>query len=430
MSWLRRYRIAIGAVLIVCAGVLVVLLMRNGDTSADMVADDTAKAADKAQLDPKAIERGRAVAVAADCAACHTRPGGGRAYAGGYTLQTPFGDILSSNITPDRATGIGDWTERDFFRAVRHGRSPRHMLYPAMPYPSYVRISDADMHDMWSYFRSLPAASGDTGGTRLGFPFNVRELMLGWNLLFFRNDAPARAGEVNRGQYLVDVLGHCGACHTAKNALGGDSGYLGGGTLQDWHAPALHNGMQHGLGSWSDADIVAYLKTGSNAHSIAAGPMAEAVEHSTQYMPDADLRAMAAYLKKLPGPAETKPQPVAANDPAMVRGARVYVTACSGCHAPGGTGIAGMATRLADNPAIRAPDTASLTHVLMTGSRAAATDANPTAAGMPGFAWKLSDADAAAVLTYVRNTWGNAAPAVSAGDVAKARRALKARKPM
>jgi mono/diheme cytochrome c family protein len=280
----------------------------------------------------------------------------------------------------------------------------------------------------------VPAINTPSGGTDLGFPYNIRTMMLGWNLLFFNNKPyepdTSQSAAWNRGHYLVDALGHCGACHTAKNMLGGDKTYLAGGTLQGWYAPPLDKGTVHGLGSWSQQDLVGYLKNGSNAHAVAIGPMAEEVEHSSQHMPVDDLQAIATYLESLPGHDDDAATPLASDDAQMQRGAHIYVTACSACHTPGGEGIPGMATHLADNPAIRAQDPSSLIHVLMTGAKAAVTGTNPTGAGMPSFAWKLNDADAAAVLTYVRNSWGNAAPAVRARDVAKAREALKAREAM
>lgn len=436
MSRRKIVLIALAAILIVVAAIFIPMLIRAHDTSADDIADATVRAADSARLDPAAVARGHAIAIAADCAACHTRIGDTAAYAGGYTLETPFGAIVSSNITPDRNTGIGDWTERDFFRAVRHGQSPRGLLYPAMPYPACVQITDRDMHDLWTYFRSVKPVASDSGGTRLPFPFNIRQMVAGWNMLFFDNlpfrpDA-AKPATWNRGRYLVDALGHCAACHSPKNLLGADKAgaYLAGGTLQGWHAPDITNSEAFGLGSWSEAEIVGYLKTGSNNHAVAAGPMAEAVELSTQFMPQSDLAAMAGYLKSLPGAPAKDGTPDRLDAAVLARGKRIYVASCSACHGPVGEGIPGMATRLAHNSSIRAPDPASLIHVVLKGGRAARTISNPTGAGMPGYGWKLEDADVAAVLTHVRNSWGNAAPAVRAQDVKHAREAFKARDPI
>ncbi|MBT0670647.1 cytochrome c [Novosphingobium profundi] len=432
----KARRIARVALPVIGAAVVLagVLTWRANDASADDVADGTTAMQALPAPDPASVARGRAVAIAADCSACHTRPGGGAAFAGGYPLETPFGTIMSSNITPDRANGIGNWTEHDFFKAVRHGQSPDHFLYPAMPYTAYVQISDEDMHDLWAYIRSLKPVSAVPERTDLPFPFNLRILVSGWNLLFFDNapfqtDASHDAAW-NRGRYLTDALAHCGTCHTSKNFLGADRShhYLAGGTLSGWHAPDLTGSAQTGLASWSEQDLISYLQTGSNDHAVAAGPMAEAVEHSTQKMPAADLGAIAGYLKSLPAHSDNAaPKALAASDPVMQQGALTYHTQCSACHTPKGQGIAGMATHLADNAAVRAEDPTSLIHAVLMGAKAARTDANPTGAGMPSFGWRLSDEEVAAALTHVRNTNGNAAAPVTANQVASLRKSLDAR---
>lgn len=434
----RGIRIAAIVVAIVVLVVLAgagVLFFHSSDLSADKVANATVRAADAPHPDAASIARGHAVAIAADCGACHTQPGHAL-FAGGYALNTPFGTIVSSNITPERTTGIGNWTERDFFNAVRHGRTPHGLLYPAMPYTDYVQISDQDMHDLWAYVRSVTPVRADTGGTHLKFPFNIRELVAGWNMLFFHNHPfkpqPDKSADWNRGHYLVDALGHCGICHTPKNSLGAakEGAYLQGAVLQNWYAPELSGDKAYGLGSWNSDDVKAYLKIGSNRHAVAAGTMAEVIENSTQYMPDADLAAIHTYLASLPGSGKKPGPALAATDPAMKRGAHIYVTACAACHSMDGEGINEMATHIADSAEVRAPDATSLIHVLMLGQRAAVTKANETGAQMPSFSWKLTDSDAAAVLTYIRNSWGNAAPAVTAEQIGKMRHALKAPEPM
>jgi len=425
-----KTRIIAGLAVVVLAGAGVALYT-NGSTQADDVADNQVRAAEATTPDLAAIKRGAYVAVQGDCAACHTAPGG-QGFAGGYGLQTPFGVINSTNITPDPQTGIGNWTERDFFHAVRHGkRKDGALLYPAMPYNAYVKMSDGDMHDLWAYMRSLKPVQQTPAANTLGFPYNIRLAMLGWNLLFFKNTAyvpaPEQSTQWNRGRYLVDGAGHCAACHTGKNALGGDTdAYLQGAELLGGYAPEITNNAHVGLGHWSNEQIQQYLKTGSNDKAVAGGAMGEAVEHSTQYLNDNDLADIAVYLKSLPGSNAMAPQPLAATDPLMHRGAQVYETNCMACHNVKGEGINGMVTGFADNSGIRSASAASLVSTVLKGGRAAATEANPTAAGMPSFAWKLNDGDIAAVLTYVRNSWGNAAPAVAADQVAKARTALKA----
>lgn len=406
-------------------------LLVNGNTTAVNVADDLVVAADATPVDAAAAARGAYVARQADCAACHTVPGG-QAYAGGYGLETPFGTLYSTNITPERSTGIGNWTERDFFRAVRHGRhKDGQLLYPAMPYNAYINISDADMHDLWAYMRTLQPVRQTAPANTLGFPYNIRLSLLGWNLLHFDNKPfvpqAEQSAQWNRGRYLVDGAGHCAACHTPKNFLGGDTGqYLQGAELLGSYAPEITNDAYRGLGSWSSEQIQAYLKTGANHQAIASGPMGEAVEFSTQHLTDQDLAAIAEYLKSLPGSGAEPPQPLAASDAVMQRGSRVYEYNCMACHNVKGEGINGMVTAFADNPGVRTPSGSNLITTVLKGGKAVATEHNLTGAGMPSFDWKLNDEDIAAVLTYVRNSWGNAAPAVQADQVARARSTLGA----
>ena len=421
----------ITALAFVTLSVLGGAILFNGDTSADDVADDRITAAAGPTTDPAAATRGAYVAAQADCAACHTVPGG-KPYAGGYGLETPFGMIYSTNITPDRKTGIGNWTERDFFRAVRHGQHKNgQLLYPAMPYNAYVKISDADMHDLWAYMRTLSPIEQEATPNTLGFPYNIRLSLLVWNLLFFDNTPfsahPDKSEQWNRGRYLVDGAGHCAACHSPKNLLGGDTNhYLQGAELLGSYAPEITGNPYRGLGSWSSEQIQAYLKTGSNHQAVASGPMGEAIEFSTQHLNDQDLAAIADYLKSLPGSGTTAPKVVAASDSQMQRGAQVYEHNCMACHNVAGEGISGMVTGFADNPGTRTPSGSNLIATVLKGGKAVATEHNVTGAGMPSFDWKLSDADIAAVLTYVRNSWGNAAPAIESSQVERARHTLGA----
>lgn len=424
-------KITVSALMVVLLAGLGGALLLNGDTSAVNVADDRVAAADATPVDPAAAARGAYVAVQADCAACHTAPGG-KAYAGGYGLETPFGVIYSTNITPERSSGIGSWTERDFFRAVRHGRHRNgQLLYPAMPYNAYVNINDADMHDLWAYMRTLQPVEQAAPSNTLGFPYNIRLSLLGWNLLHFDNKPfvprAEQSAQWNRGRYLVDGAGHCGACHTPKNLLGGDTGlYLQGAELLGSYAPEITNDAYRGLGNWSSEQIQTYLKTGANHQAIASGPMGEAVEFSTQHLTDADLAAIAGYLKSLRGSGAKPPKPLAGTEPIMQRGAQVYEYNCMACHNVHGEGIKGMVTAFADNPGVRTPSGSNLIATVLKGGKAVVTERNLTGAGMPSFDWKLSDADIAAVLSYVRNSWGNAAPAVQADQVARARDSLGA----
>ncbi|WAH61133.1 c-type cytochrome [Pseudomonas silvicola] len=377
-----------------------------------------------------AIARGRYVAAMGDCAACHTVPGAA-SYAGGYTLQTPFGVIKSSNITQDKDTGIGTWTLEQFDKAVRHGIGSHGYLYPAMPYTAYAKMTDQDMADLWAYMQTITPVKQTVVENELPFPYNQRFLLAGWNLLFFQ-DKPftARPGVtplVSRGDYLVNGPGHCAACHTGKNLLGGDvSAALQGGTLQGWHAPDLTPNTHVGLGQWSTDDIITYLKTGTNRQTVASGPMQEAVENSTQHLTDPDLQAIAAYLQQLPGsPPHTAPA-IAASDPQMVTGKVVMESQCEACHRADGTGVRNMIPAFQANAQVNARDPASLLHVVLQGAEGPVTAGNPTGAGMPRFDWKLPDDDIAAVLTYLRNSWGNSAPRVSTDDVKNTRTQLSA----
>lgn len=428
---MKKTTLAGGAAVI--AGIIAAgLLWQNGDASADDVANNqTLTSQPPAASDAAAVARGRYVAIAGDCVACHTAPGSKDAFAGGYSISTPFGGIFASNITPDKETGIGSWTERDFYRAVRHGKGKEgEHLYPAMPYNAYVKVSDQDMHDLWMYMRSVKPVRYKVPETNLGFPYNIRLAMMGWNLLFFRNSGfetdPGQSAEFNRGAYLVEGLEHCGACHTPKNLLGGDTGdYLQGSNLSEWHAPDLTSNRTVGIGSWSKEQIVDYLKLGSNHVAVASGPMAEAVTNSTQHLSDADLRAIATYLKAQPASATPPPSPQPRDSALMKTGENVYSANCSACHNSDGKGIPNLAASLANNPGLLADDASSIITTVLQGGRGAVTQGNPTSGAMPSFAWKLTDDQVAAVSTYIRNSWGNAATPVKANEVAGKRRLLQ-----
>ena len=371
------------------------------------------------------IKRGEYLARASDCVACHTSDAK-KPFAGGYKINTPFGTILSSNITQDKATGIGGWDKSQFDAAVRHGKGSQGYLYPAMPYPAYAKLTDSDLDDLWAYMQTIPAVKQQVVENQLPFPYNQRWLLGGWNLLFFKgkpypNDA-AHSTKLSRGEYLVEGPGHCAACHTAKNIFGGDvSEAMQGVTLQGWHAPDLTPNPYTGLGKWSEKDIVDYLRSGSNRMTVASGPMSEAIENSTQYLTQDDLEAMATYLKSLPESRPVKPAAVSHEQTAMRNGKALYETQCSACHVSSGTGVRNMIPALAANPQINAADPATLLTVILRGSDGAVTKTNPTAARMPAFGWKLTDAQVAEIATYIRNSWGNAASEVKPDEVKKAR---------
>jgi mono/diheme cytochrome c family protein len=379
------------------------------------------------------IQRGHYLATAADCVACHTIPGSKDQFAGGRPIETPFGNIVSANITPDQATGIGSWTNEQFENAVRKGIRPDgSRLYPAMPYPNYTKMSHDDVMAIREYLKTVKAVNNEVDRSTLPFPFSIRAGMRAWNGLFFSQGQfkpdPNKSAEWNRGAYLVQGPGHCGACHTPKNVFGAntDSEALQGGRLQGWFAPNITNDDGKGLGQWSIDDIVAYLKTGHNRITAATGPMAEEIEHASSKMTESDLKAMATYLKSLPGQM-TNTAAIAADDPVMKAGHAIYRDQCAACHMIDGKGVPNLLPSLADASVLRSVDPRTAIRLVLRGARTVATDAEPTAPGMPAFSKTLSDAEIAAVLTYARNAWGHAAPPVTASDVANAREDLHAR---
>lgn len=373
-----------------------------------------------------AIERGRYVSIASDCVACHTAPGSGDPFAGGYPLQTPFGTIFSTNITSDKETGIGAWSEADFVAALRYGkRKDGANLYPAMPYTSYSQMSVQDMRDLWHFIRSIPPVQNAPPATSLPFPFNIRMSLTIWNWLFAKrqlfeqNERMSR--EWNRGAYLVNALGHCTVCHTPKNILGGDSsGFLQGGDLGSWAAPDISSNTKTGLGNWTKEQIAEYLKTGSNHVAVASGPMAEVINSSTQHLDDQDISAISGYLQTIaPGPYSNSGSVL--DQAVMMQGQQIYTTKCSVCHRPDGRGFSGRAAGLAANPNISGDNPASLINTVLYGGRGVSTERKRSTGIMPPFGRKLTDQEVAAVLTYIRNSWGNAAPPVGQEEVSRYR---------
>lgn len=426
-------------VLPLIASIVVLVLIGVGfwahgalNTSRSDVADDRVALADVHPTDAAVIARGDYVMRTADCTACHTSTKG--TFAGDYPFPTEFGKILSSNITPDRETGIGKMTERQFFDALRHGQGSKGFLYPAMPYTAYAKLTDRDMHDLWAYMATVkPVTNRVDENSGMSFPYNIRLAMAGWNMLFFKNSGfenePGHSPQWQRGRYLVDAGGHCSACHSPRNFLGAEkaSGYLAGASLGTSYAPNLTSNPHVGLGNSSVDSVAEYLKTGESGGTIASGPMAEAIEHSLQYMNAADLKAMAAYLKSLPAAGETRPTAIAATTPAMQRGALRYEVNCSACHGTTGQGMGNMAPAFKGNHALQSDDATNLINAMLVGGRAAVTHDKRTGAGMPSFAWKMDDRQVAETLDYIRNSWGNAARPVDPAKIGALRSVLKAR---
>jgi mono/diheme cytochrome c family protein len=377
-----------------------------------------------------AVERGRYLTILGDCVACHTAPGG-KPFAGGRDLATPFGVIMTPNLTPDGATGIGRWTAADFYRAMHEGKRPDGArLYPAFPYTYYTKVSRADSDDIFAYLQTLEPAPNSVDRNTLPFPFNIRTVMLGWNLLFFKpgefTPDPARSAEFNRGAYLVEGLGHCGACHTPMNNLGANkaSHAYEGNVIQGWVAPNITNDDRVGIGRWSVEDVVGYLQTGHGVQSAASGPMAEVITNSTALMNQADLRAIAVYLKERGAAGDAAPTAIPASDPQMQAGAAIYRDTCMACHTGSGAGVNAIFPKLAGSAVVQQSDPTTLVRVVVQGSKSAATGVAPTGPGMPSLGWRLSDEQVANVLTYIRNDWGNRADRVSGGDVASIKKKL------
>ncbi len=320
--------------------------------------------------------------------------------------------------------GIGSWTDDEFVSALRdgRGRGDTH-LYPAMPYPAYTKMTREDALAIRAYLRTIDPAPDKIESNQLPFPFNVRSTMIAWNAINFTPGQlvrdPSKSAQWNRGRYLVDALGHCGTCHTPKTIVGADktSAYLQGGLLQDWYAPNITADSRKGIGRWSVEDIVTYLKTGANRDAMASGGMGEEVVHSSSHMTDDDLKAMAVYLLSLKPAAQLSPQALAVTDVRMRAGQAIYKDNCAGCHTDAGTGAARLFPRLAGSSAVQSDDATTLIHTVLFGSQAAATPGAPTGPTMPSFVWRLGDAQTAAVLTYIRNAWGNAAAAVSPDQI-------------
>ena len=380
------------------------------------------------------IARGKYLATAGNCGACHTTADG-QPFAGGLEFDTPFGKIYSTNITPDAETGIGKWTADQFRQALREGVRPDgEHLYPVFPYTSFTKIADGDISALFAYLKSLPAVSAKAPENDLSFPYNQRWLMSWWNKLYFtagayKSDA-RQTVTWNRGAYLVEGLGHCSACHSPRNSLGAedaDAAFTGGvyndkvpgGAVRPWSAPNLTS-APNGLGGWSVEEIAAYLKTGRNASTITFGPMNDVILNSTRHLTDGDLNAMATYLKSLaPKPGELAAPP---SESELQAGATLYDVHCGTCHLPTGLGSADTGPKLAGSHVVQASDPASLINVILYGPQLPepAPDVGHWQP-MEAYADKLTDEEIAQLAGYLRSTWNNKGGAVTAKQVAKQR---------
>lgn len=402
---------------------------------------------------------GEYVMRAGDCMACHTAKGGDF-LAGGLAIESPMGQIWSSNITPDKATGIGNWSLEQFRAAMVDGLGAHgQQLYPAMPYENYRFMKESDLRALYDYLQNeVPAVNHAVPQTQLSFPFNMRFGIRVWKWLAMSgpSEFQAMAGDAQqiRGQYLVEGAGHCAACHSPRTTFMaqdgtrlGESNFLMGGLLNGWTAPALR-GKDSAIQQWRAEDVAAYLAAGRNEFAVTSGEMALVVEHSLQYLTDADLNAMAVFLKSMDGqPVEAVPAQIAtpgphsmpaatANDagtataqmltsasPEMPFGGRLYLDNCAACHFVTGKGAAEIFPQLQGNTVVLGRDAAPLIDIILHGTASPSTERRPMRLVMQGYADRLSDEEVATLATFLRSAWGNQAKGVAAYEVAKVRAA-------
>ncbi|WP_421551233.1 c-type cytochrome [Pseudomonas yamanorum] len=390
------------------------------------------------------VKQGEYLARAGDCVACHTAKGG-KPFAGGLPMETPIGTLYSTNITPDK-TGLGDYSFEDFDQAVRHGVAKNgSTLYPAMPYPSYARVSESDMQALYAYFmKGVEPVAQANKDSDIPWPLSMRWPLAGWRWMFAPKveDYQAQAGAdpvISRGAYLVEGLGHCGACHTPRaltmqekslSASDGSAFLSGSAPLEGWIAKSLRGDHKDGLGSWSEEQLVQFLKTGRSDRSAVFGGMSDVVVHSMQYMSQDDLTAIARYLKSLPA-VDPKDQPHQYDKQVADAlwkgddskpGASVYIDNCAACHRTDGHGYTRVFPALAGNPVLQTADATSLINIVLNGGTLPATHTAPSTFTMPAFAWRLSDQEVADVVSFVRGSWGNKGEPVKASDVANLRK--------
>lgn len=417
---------------LVAAGLLAWYVTREPDSRLE---NDPIAVADIA---PALVTRGEYVARLSDCVACHSVPGGAP-FAGGLEMATPLGAIHATNITPDPDTGIGRYSLADFDRAVRHGVAPEgRRLYPAMPYPSYAKLSDDDVRALYAFFmKGVAPVKQANIPSSIPWPLNLRWPIAVWNGVFV-DDQPYVANTNqdpvwNRGAYLVQGAGHCGSCHTPRGLAFNEKAldesgkpFLAGALLDGWYAPSLRDDHNTGLGRWSEPQIVQFLKTGRNSHAVVYGSMTEAFNNSTQFMSDEDLAAIARYLKSLPGDRQRDGAPWQYQEASAVTqldtpGAHTYVTHCASCHGQDGKGQPDWMPPLAGATSSLAKESASAINITLNGSQRIVAAGVPDAYRMPAFREHLSDQQIADVLTFVRSTWGNHADPVEAKAVSELR---------
>ncbi len=376
---------------------------------------------DKSVAADSLVHQGEYVARAADCMSCHTQPGG-KPFAGGDELKTVFGSIYGPNITPDARTGIGTWSKEDFTRALRQGiRKDGGLLYPAMPYVDYTKMTDEDMNALWSYIRSVPAVVHEVPPAEktFKFPFNIRAGNAAWQAIFFKperwNPTPGKTAAWNRGQYLVTVLGHCGECHTPKDVAKAQKlpYRLTGGQLEGWYAPDISDDALSAIGKFNVDEVAHFLKTGVLPDNTTAfGPMRETIHDSLSHLTDADLHAIALYLKAEPKPRSQSPEQASISPQSLADGRDLYFNNCSSCHQPNGRGLPGQIPALDGNTAVTASRPNDAVMAILQGF-----GPNGTWGAMGSFA-QLSNEQIADLVNYIRTAWSNhAAPNAVAWSV-------------
>jgi mono/diheme cytochrome c family protein len=381
------------------------------------------------------IDRGEYLARAGDCVACHTEPQG-RQFAGGRPMPTPFGSLYVPNITPDDETGIGQWTSDEFYRMMHTGVSRDGTLtYPAMPFASYTKVTRADSDAIYAYLMAVPPVRQQNRPHELRFPFNNRDLLIGWRTLYFNEGEyvpdPKQSTQWNRGAYLVQGLGHCAMCHTAINALGGssESNAFEGGMIpnQNWYAPSLTLNREAGLGNWDIKDIADLLQVGMSHRATVYGPMAEVVYNSLQYLSDEDVQAMAVYLKALPQ-RDSEPLPTSqarlVNPAVMELGRKVYAKQCAMCHGDEGKGQAPAYPPLAGNQSITMSSPVNAIRMVLNGGYPPGTKKNLRPYGMPPFSHILNDEEVSSVVTYIRVAWENSGTPVTPAQANELRKLI------
>ncbi len=421
-------RIVLVAVILAAVAAAALYLLRPGALPQGAAAGET-------NPTTQVINRGEYLARAGDCVACHTIPNG-KPFAGGRAMPTPFGDLYVPNITPDDETGIGRWTADDFFRMMRKGVSrDGTLLYPAMPFASYTKVTREDSDAIYAYLMSVPPVKQTNRPHELRFPFNKRELLIGWRTLYFNEGEyvpdPKQSAQWNRGAYLVQGLGHCSMCHTAVNVLGGssESQAFEGGMIpnQNWYAPSLTSNREAGLGDWDIKDIVDLLQTGTSRRATVYGPMAEVTYNSLQYMTDEDMQAMAVYLKALPQ-RDSEPPPTSQARlvaPAVMElGRKVYAKQCAMCHGDEGKGHPPAFPPLAGNQSITMASPVNSIRMVLNGGYPPGTKKNPRPHGMPPFSHILNDDEVSAVVTYIRVAWENSGTPVTPAQANELRKLL------